>query len=314
MEILHVINLTGAKVDFENINLSDIEKRNSLVSKTPTTTFPFLETKEGNISESKAIENYLCTKYKPELLGKTLFEKASVNQWGEFASIELNCCNKSIIYPIFGWNDFSKELFNKDNAKIKDYLKLIENQLSKNEFICGDKLTFADILLFRYLRYLMMFTFPTKMRKSLFPKTEEWFEKIMNSPQAIKSYGRTVLCKNPMKPFSGKIERPHLNIEREEKYENGENIDKKGKKGKNKGQENIKSKALVKEIEKKPYVPGILEIDRFNVKEKIYNPLDALSETKFDLEKFKKEFINNTNKKGAMRNFWKEYDPEGYSL
>ena len=123
MEIFHIINLTGAKVDFEKINLNEIEKRNSLVQKTPTTTFPFLETKDGNISESKEIEYYLCSKYKPELLGETLFEKANVNQWCEFASIELNGCNKSVIYPIFGWNDFSKESVNKDNAKLKDYKK-----------------------------------------------------------------------------------------------------------------------------------------------------------------------------------------------
>ena len=80
--------------------------------------------------------------------------------------------------------------------------------------------------------------------------------------------------------------------------------DKKGKKGKNKGQENTKGKELVKEIVKKPYIPGLLEIERFkNVKEKTNNPLDALPETKFDLEKYKKDFISNTNKKGAMKNF-----------
>ena len=90
MEILHVIKLTGAKVSFENIGIGEIEKRNSLVQQTPTTTFPFLETKEGNISESKAIELYLCSKYKPELLGESVFEKAKVNQWIEFASIEIN--------------------------------------------------------------------------------------------------------------------------------------------------------------------------------------------------------------------------------
>ena len=135
-----------------------------------------------------------------------------------------------------------------------------------------------------------MFTFPTQMRKSLFPNTEKWFEKLMNSPQVIKSYGRTVLCKNPMKPFNGKIERPYLNIENKENG-NGEIKDKKGKKGKkgkNKDQENTKGKELVKEIVKKPYFPGLLEIDRFNIKEKTNNPLDALPETKFDLEKFKK--------------------------
>ena len=101
MSVLHTIYIAEANCPFENIELEDIETRNNYASKTPTTTFPFLETKEGNISESKAIELYLCSKYKPELLGESVFEKAKVNQWIEFASCELNRCVKAIIYPIF---------------------------------------------------------------------------------------------------------------------------------------------------------------------------------------------------------------------
>ena len=85
MEILHTINLIKAKVSLENVDLGDIEKRNSYVLKTPTTTFPFLETQQGNISESRAIECFLCQKYKPELLGENILERAKVNQWSEFA-------------------------------------------------------------------------------------------------------------------------------------------------------------------------------------------------------------------------------------
>ena len=298
------MKLTGANVTLENIDLSETEKRNSLVLKTPTTTFPFLETNEGNISESKAIDYYLCTKYKPELLGETQFERAKVNQWIEFACIEINNCNKSIIYPMFGWNNFSKEKFDQDNSKIKDHLKIIEKELSKNEYLVGNKLTLADVILFRYLRFLMMFHFPDKMRKSLFPKTEKWFEKIMNSPEAIEGYGRTVLCKIPLKGFNGKIERPKISDQTEkevnEETENKNEKDKKKSK-KEKTKEANKGKELVKEIKKEEeYVPSMLELPRFNIKKKENNPLDALPESKFDLEKFKKDFIRNTNKRGAM--------------
>lgn len=58
----------------------------------------------------------------------------------------------------------------------------------------------------------------------------------------------------------------------------------------------------------------MLEIDRFNIKPKENNPLDALPPSKFDLEKFKKEFIENTNKSEGMEKFWKDFDPEGYSI
>ena len=324
---------------------------------------PFLETKEGNISESKAIDYYLCLKYKPELLGETLFEKAKVNQWIEFACCEINRCCKNVIYPIFGWKEFCKESYDKDNGKIKEYMKILEKELSNNEYIVGKKLTLADILLFRYLRFFMMFHFPDGMRKSLIPNTTKWFEKIMKSPEAVKAYGRTVLCKNQLKPFAGKISRHPLvplvtaekkgkenmeNKKREEeapeKAENEESKENKGKKGKDKkqkGKENHPKeerqqgeekkqkgkdkkqkqkdegkKELVKEVKKssEPYVPSILEIDRFNLKKKENNPLDALPKSKFDLAQFKNEFMNNSDKKAAMEKFWKEYDPEGYSL
>ncbi len=219
MEILHTVNLTGAKVKFENVDLSDIETRNSLVLKTPTTTLPFLETKEGNISQSTAIEYYLCSKYKPELLGNSPYEKAKVNQWIEFASCELNRCFKSIIYPIFGWAPYCKETADKDNSKLKEYLKTIEGELKKNSYITGEKLTLADILLFRYLRFFMMLHFPEGLRKSLFPQTTKWFEKIMNSSEAIKAYGRTVLCKNPLKAFTGEIKRcPIIPVKKENEH------------------------------------------------------------------------------------------------
>ena len=329
---MHLINSIGANVPLENIDLSETEKRNSLVQNTPTTTFPFLETNEGNISESKSIEYFLCKKYKPELLGDTEFERAIVNQWIEFACCEINNCCRNVIYPIFGWKDYCKESFDKDNLKMKDYLKIIEKQLSNNEYITGKKLTLADILLFRYLRLFMMFHFPDGMRKSLCPNTAKWFEKIMKTPEAVKAYGRTVLCKIPLKPFTGKVDRtPLVHPKQEQEHEEVEdNKDKKGKdkgkgkgkgKGKDKQQKQEKEKKngkpeLVKEIKKsdEPYVPGLLEVPRFNIKKKENNPLDALPESKFDLEKFKKDFINNSNKKGAMKKFWKDFDPEGYSL
>ena len=80
MEILHTINIIKANIKLENIDLEDTEKRSTYVLKTPTTTFPFLEIENGNISESHAIQYYLCEKYKPELLGENILERAKVNQ------------------------------------------------------------------------------------------------------------------------------------------------------------------------------------------------------------------------------------------
>ena len=301
MEILHTLNIIGKKIDFEEIKLEEKDKRNSLVNKIPTTTFPFLETEKGNISQSNAIIKYLCEKYKPELLGENIFEKCKIIQWIEFANNEIFKCNKNIIYPIFGWNNLNKEDYNKDNNKIKEYLKIIEKELENKEYIIGNKISIADIKLFSSLRYLMILYLPEQMRNKLYPKINKWYEKIMNTSEAINAYGRTILCKNIIKPYNGIINK---NIEK---------IDNNKKKGKkDKKENNQKNKEIKKE--KEPYIPSILELPRYNIKPIENNILDLLPESKFDLDKFKIEFLKNNNKKNGMKYFWKNYDPDGYSL
>jgi elongation factor 1-gamma len=252
-------------------------------------------------------------------------------QWTEFSNCEISRCNRSIIYPIFGWDELNKDDYNRDNNKIKEYLKCIEKELEKNEFIIGNKITLADISLFAKTRFLMMFHLPEQMRNKLFPKLNKWFENLMNTKEAMKAYGRTVLCKTPMKPFAGKInknkpekenkenkEEKGKNNDNKEKDKNKNKKDKKEKKDKQKdkkeNEQKDKPKQEKKEKEKEPYIPGLLEVPRFNIKEIENNPLDSLPPSKFDLSKFKEEFINSKDKATSLNNFWTNFDQEGYSL
>ena len=147
-------------------------------------------------------------------------------------------------------------------------------------------MSLADIVLFRYLRYFMIFQFPEGMRTKLIPNITRWFENIMNTPEAIKAYGKTILCKIPVKPFLEKI------------------IDKKenNKKGVNNKEKNTQKKENEEQINQ-------------NVKsKKEINPLELLPPSKFNLDEFKRSFLNNKNKAEAITKFWEEFDPEGYSF
>ena len=266
MEVLHTSYIVKSKINFIDADLEDTKKRNTYAQKTPTTTLPFLETKNGNISESISIEIFLAKKYKPEILGSNTFEHAKINQWIEFANCEIQNCAKELIYPIFKGKKPENKGNENEDKKFKKYLSLLEKEFKKgNKFIMGNKLTLADIVLFRYLRFFFMFYLTEKIRNSLCPKLTLWFENIMNTQEAIEAYGRTLLCKKQLKPLDIKIE-----------------------KNKNKNEPK-------KEIKKE-------------------NPLDFLPPSKFDLDNFKKEFYENSNKKEVMEKFWKDFDPKGYSL
>ena len=210
MASLHAMYESGANCTFENVDLADFETRHNIATKTPTTTLPFLQTEEESLSETNAILFYFAQKYKKDLLGKSTFENAKINQWIEFASCEISRSQKAIIYPMFGWQELNKETFDKENGKIKDYLKILEKELQGKTYLVGNRLTLADIALFRYLRLFMMFQFPDGMRKKLLPNTTNWFENIMKTNAAVKAYGRIVLCKQPLKPFTGKIQKKYV--------------------------------------------------------------------------------------------------------
>ena len=280
-EVLHVIEAAKAPVTLENIEWSDEEKRKTLVTKSPTGTFPYLECEEGVLSESKAIEIYLAEKYKPELLGKDDIEKAQVRQWMDFASFELGDCAQKIVYPIFGWKPYCKESADEANTKIKEFMKALDQQVKGKRYAFGEQLTLADIALFRYLKFFFQLVFPKNLREKVFPNVNDWFLRVLNTPETDKVYGKVILCNQPLKPY--------IPEKKEEKKEEKKKEEKKEKKE-----------------EKTP--------EAEQPKKKKVNPLDELPPSKLELEVFKRAFLNNKDKEDAMKKFWEIYDPEGYSL
>ena len=278
-EVLHVINLTKAPVELQNVDWEDAETRKTLSPKSPTGTFPFLETSEGILSESRAIENYLAMKHKPELLGENDLEKAQVRQWSDFAIFEIGYCAKEIIYPIFGWKKYCKESADKANNKVKDFMRTLDAQLKDKEFVLGNKITLADVTLFRELKYFFQLVFPKGLRDKVFPNVAKWFTKLSETEEVKKVYGKILLCNQPLKPYIS-----------EEKKEEKKHEEKKHEKKEEKHQEEPPKE-----------------------KKKV-NPLDELPPSKLELETFKRAFLNNKNKEDAMNKFWEIYDPEGYSL
>ena len=279
-EVLHVIEVSKAPVELQNVDWDDKETRKTLEPKSPTGTFPYLETEEGVLSESKAIEIYLAEKYKPELLGEGDLQKAQVRQWMDFASFELSDCAQKIVYPIFGWKPYCKESADEANMRLKEFMKALDQQVKGKRYAFGEELTLADIALFRHLKFFFQLVFPKGFREKVFPNVCDWFLRVLNTPETDKVYGKVILCNQPLKPY--------ICEKKEEKKEEKKKEDKK--------KETPKEEAPKEEKKKKQ------------------NPLDLLPPSRLELESFKRAFLNNKDKEDAMNKFWELYDPEGYSL
>ena len=284
-EVLHVIEVSKAPVELHNVGWDDQETRKTLETKSPTGTFPYLETEEGVLSQSKAIEIYLAEKYKPELLGEGDLQKAQVRQWMDFASFELGDCAQKIVYPIFGWKPFCKDSYDEANMKLKEFMKAIDQQVKGKRYAFGEQITLADIALFRHLKYFFQLVFTKGFREKVFPNVCDWFLRVLNTPETDKVYGKVLLCNQPLKPFIP-----------EKKEEEKKEKPKKEQQKKEQPKKETPTEEGPKEEKKKK------------------NPLDLLPPSKLELEVFKRAFLNNKNKEDAMNKFWEVYDPQGYSL
>ena len=155
-------------------------------------------------------------------------------------------------------------------------MKALDQQVKGKRYAFGEQLTLADISLFRHLKFFFQLVWPKKFRESVFPNVNDWFLRVLNTPEVDKVYGKILLCNQPLKPF----------------------IPEKKEVKKDKNEDKPKEKNEEKEVKKPPKK----------------NPLDELPPSPLELETFKRAFLNNKDKEDAMKKFWEIYDPQGYSI
>ena len=97
--------------------------------------------------ESAAINNYLASKYKPELLGESLEEKAMIDQWTYWGMLEV----QPHLFRI-GFQKFRVPQDQRDENAIKeamdalpDLFKILEEHLTGRDYVLGNRFTLADI-------------------------------------------------------------------------------------------------------------------------------------------------------------------------
>jgi len=111
----------------------------------------------------------------------------------------------------------------KSFERLKQYLTILDKHLKGKKYFVGNKLSLADIIIFRFLRLIMMTVCTETMRNSFLKNLTKWFTNIMESEEAINVYGRTILCKSPLKPFIENENNENENNENENNEDENKN-------------------------------------------------------------------------------------------
>lgn len=177
----------GLDVELVEIDLMGGENRQAdHLSRNPSGQIPTLETDAGGfVAEITAIIEYLDEKAGGNLLGATAEERAETRMWTR--RIDLN-----ILEPMANGFRFSDGLpLFKDRVHVipqaaDDFKQIAQEQLAKldgqiagQDFVCGDRFTMADVLLFAFTE------FGSAIGQAIDPKCENlqaWYARVAARP------------------------------------------------------------------------------------------------------------------------------------
>jgi glutathione S-transferase len=190
----HVVRMfmaeKGLTIETQEVDLVAGENRKDAhLARNPHGQMPTLELDDGSyVSEIVAICEYLeDTNPTPPLIGANPKEKAETRMWTR--RVDLNVCEplangfrfsqglplfKDRIVTVPGAADGLKKI-------AQDRLAWIDGQLAGKQFLCGDRFTLADILLFCFL------AFGGAVGQPLNPENKNlaaWFARVSERPSA----------------------------------------------------------------------------------------------------------------------------------
>ncbi|KAA8628527.1 hypothetical protein SMACR_07466 [Sordaria macrospora] len=184
--------------DFQLGNPSD-PKWASILSKFPLGKVPALSTADGslNLTEGQAIVRFLAESgpKADQLLGRTVTDRALIEQWACFAEQELMA---NLIPPMLMIHrpdlvPYGKEGYDSFASKFERAVKFVEKSLEGGKrFLVGEEVTVADIMVAGPLILASKLLLDAEMKKNSAPSVEGYLRGLLEVPELKEAFGELV--------------------------------------------------------------------------------------------------------------------------
>lgn len=178
-----------AEFELVTVNLSAGEhKKPEFLALQPFGVIPVMKDGDFKLFESRAIARYIATKNEGKgtaLYGKTLHEKALVEQWLEVESQNysppMSAVVGQLVFAKFKGMTTDEAVVKANYEKLEKVLDIYEEHLSKNEYLAGNFFSLADLSHLPYTHYLINVA---KRGEAITCRkhVNAWWEKISSRP------------------------------------------------------------------------------------------------------------------------------------
>ncbi|KAJ5920937.1 Elongation factor 1-gamma 2 [Penicillium verhagenii] len=242
----------------------------------PLGKIPAFEGANGfNLSEAIAIAIYVTSQNeKTTLLGKTKQDYASIVRWMSFANSEALPRLAAWYRPLMGFEGYNKKVVDEAAKAAVNTLAVLEDHLTKNTYLVGERITLADIFTAALLARAFATVLDKKYRTEN-PAFTRWFNTIVNQASFKAVLPEAKFAEECIKYVAPKKEE--------------------------------KPKAAAPAAAAAP-----AEEEKEAPKPK--HPLEALGRPGLAIDEWKRQYSNNDTREVAMPWFWQNFNAEEYSL
>jgi glutathione S-transferase len=172
-------------VPYETVALDMFEKRehksSAYLKLNPNGKVPCLVDGEFVIWESVAINFYLAEKYRPELIGSSIEEKARAIQWSTWAMVELQTPLVELIIQTIFTPEPKRDPKGIEAAQkaVPPLLAILNEHLADKDYLTGARLNVAD---FNMATVINLAVTSLKFPLTDFPHIQAWFARMQERP------------------------------------------------------------------------------------------------------------------------------------
>lgn len=259
---------------------------------------PAFTTKDGqHLTESNAIAYFLAN---AQLRGTTELEQAQVWQWASFADSELLPAVATLVFPLLGIMQFQKNQAERAHKDVDQLLAALNERLTQNTYLVGERITLADIAVFTTLLQLFEHVLEPADRKK-FVAVTRWFTTLLNQAQVKAVVKDFKLCTKAATFDPAKFAA----------FQAGS-----GAAAAAAAPKKEKAKKEAAPAKKKEAEP-VEELDATELalrgEPDSKDPFAALPKGKFDMDDFKR-FYSNESEEKSIPYFFDKFDAENYSI
>ena len=143
---------------------------------------PVLETEDGPLFESMAITRW-AARHCNKLNGADEWVSAQVDQWASFVRNHMYPLIAKFVYGIFAIPGFGETDIGGFKKAVNEFLTLaqrLDDRLSTRQYLVGDTLSYADVVLVGELNFVMRYTLTAKDKQRI-PNLTAYFTRLVNS-------------------------------------------------------------------------------------------------------------------------------------